>query len=387
MEKLENLPFQYGTTVSANAFTNREEEVKKLKSNLLNGINTVIISPRRWGKSSLVEKTLLSIKSARKKTAVVEMDLFSVSTVEEFLELFTREVIKASTPKWEEWLTVGKDFFKQLIPKFSFQADPQTDFSVGFEWKELKKHAEEILELPEKLAVQKNVQFIICLDEFQHLAELKGYKSFDKKMRAVWQRQKNVTYCLYGSKRHMMDDIFNKSSNPFYRFGDIIFLQKIKHEKWVTFISESFANTKKTITEDAAAIIPTLMKDHSWYVQQLSHYVWESCGKKATIKEVEKALKRLIDTNSPLYIMQVESLSKTQLNLLKAISNNEEQLTSRKVMDQYELGTPQNVIKNRKTLAHKDIILGLGKAYEMADPAFDLWFQKIYFGRVFDKLE
>ena len=387
MKKSENLPFQYGSTVSVDAFTNREQDVKKLKSNLLNGINTVIISPRRWGKSSLVEKTLLGIKKSRRKTAVVQMDLFSVSTVEEFLETFAREVIKASTPKWEEWLTTGKQFFKQLIPKFSVQADPQSDFSVSFEWKELKKHADEILELPQKLAVKKKVHFIVCLDEFQHLAELKGYKSFDKKMRAVWQRHKNVTYCLYGSKRHMMDEIFNKSSNPFYRFGDIIFLQKIKHDKWVKFITQSFTNTNKEITEEAANAIPKLMKNHSWYVQQLSHYVWESCGKKATRKEVEKALQRLINTNSPLYIMQVESLSKTQLNLLKAISNGEEQLTSGDVMDDYKLGTPQNVIKNRKILARKDIILGLGKAYEMADPAFDIWFQKLYFNRSFDRLK
>lgn len=386
MKKAGEFPFQYGSTVSVNAFTNREQDVKKLKGNLLNGINTIIISPRRWGKSSLVEKTLNSIKSSRKKTAIVQMDLFSVSTVEEFLETFAREVIKASTPKWEEWLTIGKQFFKQLIPKFSVQADPQSDFSVSFEWSELKKHADEILELPQKLAEKKNVQFIICLDEFQHLADLKGYKSFDKKMRAVWQRQKNVTYCLYGSKRHMMDDIFNKSSNPFYRFGDIIFLQKIKRDKWISFITKSFESTNKRINTDAAIAIPTLMKNHSWYVQQLSHYVWESCGRKATLKEVDKALKRLVDTNSPLYIMQVESLSKTQLNLLKAISNGEEQLTAGRVMDRYELGTPQNVIKNRKILARKDIILGMGKAYEMADPAFDIWFQKMYFNRSFEQL-
>ena len=386
MKKEVQLPFQYGNTVSVGSFTNREKDVKKLKNNLLNGINTIIISPRRWGKSSLVEKTLLGIKSSRKKVAIVQMDLFSVSTVEEFLELFAREVIKASTPKWEEWLTIGKQFFKQLIPKFSIQADPLTDFSMSFEWSELRKHADEILALPEKIAAKKKMKFIVCLDEFQHLAELKGYKKLDKKMRAVWQRQKNVTYCLYGSKRHMMDDIFNKSSNPFYRFGDIVFLQKIKQEKWTSFITKSFTDTKKQITPEASIAIPRLMKNHSWYVQQLSHYVWESCGKKATIKDVEKALKRLVETNSPLYIMQVESLSKTQLNLLKAISNGEEQLTSGKVMARYEIGTPQNVIKNRKILARKDIILGMGKAYEMADPAFDLWFQKVYFRRAFDKL-
>ena len=59
-------PFIFGNTVSTKSFTNREEEALKLSRNLLGGTNTIIISPRRWGKSSLVEKVILDIQKTEK---------------------------------------------------------------------------------------------------------------------------------------------------------------------------------------------------------------------------------------------------------------------------------------------------------------------------------
>ena len=198
---MKDSPFIYGTTVSVQSFTNREKEAEKLRSNLIYGINTTIISPRRWGKSSLVEKVIHDIHKKEKNVKTIIIDLFSVSSEEEFLELFAREVIKASSNKWQEWMLTGKEFFKKLIPKFSMGFD-EADFSLSFDLKELKKHSNEILDLPELIAKKKGIKFIICLDEFQNLSNYNGYLDLEKKMRASWQRQREVTYCLYGSKRH-----------------------------------------------------------------------------------------------------------------------------------------------------------------------------------------
>lgn len=378
---MKDSPFIYGTTVSIQSFTNRETESAKLQSNLLNGINTTIISPRRWGKSSLVEKVIADINKKDKKTKTVIIDLFSVSSEEEFLEHFAREVIKASSSKWQEWMGSGKEFFKKLIPKLSLGIDPTTDFSVSFDWHELKKNSDEILNLPETIAQKRGVKFIICLDEFQNLSSFNDYLIFEKKLRACWQRHKSVTYCLYGSKRHMMTDIFNNPSKPFYRFGDIMLLQKIETKKWVSFICKSFANTGKQIDEKTAEIIPFVMKNHSWYVQQLAHYTWNVTHKKATSTEVFTALKELINANSPLYQKETESISHTQLNLLKAVAKDETQFTSAAVMNKHQLGTPRNVSKNKTILINNDIIHEINNKFEFVDPAFELWFKKQFFNQ------
>jgi hypothetical protein len=372
-------PFIYGNTVSAHSFTNREKDLEKLKNNLLNGINTMIISPRRWGKSSLVEKAILEINKTKSSYKTVLIDLFSVNGEEAFLEIFAREVIKASSTKWEDWISSGKDFFKNLIPQISVGIDPNNDFSVSFDWKELKKHSSEILNLPEIIAEKKGIKIIVFLDEFQNLASFNDYENFEKKMRSVWQRQKNVSYCLFGSKRHMMSEIFNNPSKPFYRFGDIILLQKIETSRWIDFICSSFAETDKSIDETIAEKIALTMKNHSWYVQQLSHYTWNITQKDVKLEDVNNALIELINANTPLYQNEVENLSDTQVNFLKSVAKKETQFTSTAVMQTYRLGTPRNVLRNKSILINKDLIHLNNDIYEFLDPAFELWFQKQYF--------
>jgi hypothetical protein len=376
---MKDSPFIYGTTVSTFSFTDREEETKKLKKNLLDGINTTLISPRRWGKSSLVEKVIMEIEGEEKNTKIVLIDLFSVGSENEFLEIFAKEVIKSSSSNWQDWMSSGKDFFKKIIPKISIGIDPNTDFNLSFDWKELKQNLDEIINLPETICKKKSIKMIICLDEFQNLAFFKDFENFEKKLRATWQRQKSVTYCLYGSHKHMMTEIFNNPSKPFYRFGDIMLLQKIETNKWVNFIIDGFKNTGKSIDEETAVLIPQIMKNHSWYVQQLSHYTWNLTGKKASKEQIKMALKELIQANTPLYQREVQGLSEKQINFLKAIAKGEKQLMGNEVMQKYQLGTPRNISKNNLLFTNNDIIHKINETTEFVDPAFELWFKKQYF--------
>ena len=376
---MKDSPFIYGTTVSIHSFTNREKETKYLYRNLTGGINTMLISPRRWGKSSLVEKVVQEINRKDKGIKTVVIDLFSVGTEEEFLETLAREVIKATSNKWQDWVIATREFFKALVPKLTFGIDPHSDFSLSFDWKELKKHGDEILNLAETISRKKRIKMIICLDEFQNLSYFPQYLQFEKKMRSIWQRQNLVTYCIYGSKRHMMTEIFNSPSKPFYRFGDLMLLQKIETKKWISFITRGFGNTGKIILPETVTIIPTIMKNHPWYVQQLSHYTWNLTSRKATTLEVKTALRELLNANSPLYQNEVEKISLTQLNLLKAVVKGETKFTSVEVMRTHALGTPRNVSKNKTLLIQNDIIQEVNGSFEFVDPAFELWFRKQYF--------
>ena len=368
--------FLYGSTVSNKSFIDRENDYKKLYSNLTSGINTMLISPRRWGKSSLVEKVINDIDTKQYKTVVI--DLFSVSDEAEFLEKFAQEIIKASSNKFEDWIKNTRIFFKNIVPKISLGLDPFTDFSISFELSELTKHKDEILNLAEAIANKKNINFIIALDEFQNIANFNNFENLEKKMRAVWQRQKKVTYCMFGSKRHVMLDIFNNPSKPFYRFGDIMLLQKIETKHWVKFIMKSFSETKKSISKENTTHIVNLMQNHSWYVQQLSHYTWNKTTNKASVEIINLALEELINANTPLFQKEVEAISTTQLHLLKAILKQETKYTSASVMQKYKLGTPRNVSKNLKILQQKDIIDYNENKYSFLDPVFEIWFKKLF---------
>lgn len=338
----------------------------------------MIISPRRWGKSSLVESVTNLIRKQHTNVRIVIIDLFSVNSEEEFMEKFAGDVLKASSSKWQEWIKSSKKLFKNLIPKIQVSVDPLNSFSISFDWEEIKKHGDEILNLPEMVALQKKIKMIVCLDEFQVIANFPGYEEFERRLRAVWQRHKDVTYCIYGSQRHMMTEIFNNPSKPFYRFGDIIMLPKIERECWINFICKSFHETGKNINNEEAGMIADLMQCHPWYVQQLSHYTWNMTIKSATKTDIIRSLNELINANMPLYQRETEILSHTQVNLLKAVARGEKQLTSARVMNEYRLGTPRNVSKNKILLINSDVIGESAGSYFFLDPAFELWFRKSF---------
>lgn len=378
-------PFIYGTLVIDDSFIDRENEIKKLSDNLSGGINTILISPRRWGKSSLVEKTIKALAKEDKNIRVAIIDLFTVSSSGQFMEKFTRELIKASSSKWQEWAKNARAFFKMLIPKINIGIDPVNDFSISFDLEEMKKNEEEILNLPETIANQKKIKIIICIDEFQNIAGFSDFESFEKKLRAVWQRQHDVTYCIYGSRRHMMKDIFNNPSKPFYRFGDLMMLGKIATEEWIRFIQGSFKKSGKQISFEDSALIADMMQCHPWYVQQLAHYTWNLTVDTATKATIEKALTELINANTPFYQKEIETMSSTQINLLIAILNGEKQLTSVSTMNSYRIGTPRNVSRNKMQLINNDTIQTTTDGLEFVDPAFELWFRLTFLNQPFQK--
>lgn len=130
-------------------------------------------------------------KEYPKEYQTVVIDLFTLGSQEEFLEMYAREVIKASSGKWQEWIGYGKELFKKLIPRITMGLDPENDFSLSFDWKDLRKHSEEILNLPETIGQKKGIKWIICLDEFQNISGYNDYENFEK------------NFELYGKGRKM----------------------------------------------------------------------------------------------------------------------------------------------------------------------------------------
>jgi len=372
------LPFQYGKLAEGLSFVNRVKEKQTLKNNLSTGINTMLISPRRLGKSSLVKAAMIELEKENSDIKVCFIDAFTIKSEEEFYQSFAREVIKSLSGKWETWISTAKKFLMAFSPKISIGADPTTDFSVGLEWKTIKENELELLDLPEKIAQAKKIRLIVCIDEFQNLAKLKDYDSLEKKMRSAWQHQQNVTYCLYGSKRHMMMDIFNSPSKPFYRFGQIMFLMKISENEWVSYIMKTFETTGKSISETLALNLVQMVDSHSWYVQQLAYFVWNLTESEVNTEILQQAIEQVINANLPLYQKECDDLTLTQLNLLMAIANNEQYLTAVETQNAYNMGTPQNISKNKNLLQNRDIIEKTKDGFSFLDPVFKRWFLKEY---------
>lgn len=367
-------PFNFGRTVKNESFTNREQEIKKLASNFENKINTIIVSPRRWGKSSLVEKVATQVKS--KNVKVAKIDLFGMRTEEEFYNALANAVIKATSTKMDEWIELGKKFLKTVTPKFTVELGDKQHFDLALDLDAIKKYYRELLDIAEKIAKEKNITLVVCIDEFQNISTFNNALAVQKRLRSAWQHHENVTYCLYGSKQHMMMDLFNKQSNPFYKFGELMYLPKIAEQKWILYITRQFQKTKKKVTQEQALKISEIVKCHPYYVQQLSHLIWINTEVEVTEAVIKQSTQELIDQNAILYFKETEDLNNTELRLLRAITANEQQLTSKDVIQKYNLGTSASVIKAKRSLVGKEIIDEHKKDLYFLDPGFELWFNQ-----------
>lgn len=367
-------PFIFGKTVAEAGFTNRSADIKRLTENLQNKVNTILISPRRWGKSSLVKKVTTRIRN--RNTKVIMLDLMSIRNEEEFYKILASETIKATSNKLTEWIETGKEYLKHISPKISLGTDPMQDFDISFEWKELEKNYKEVLNLPQKIAKKKDLHIVICIDEFQNCQSFKEPKLFQKRLRTEWQHHSQVTYCLFGSRQHMMAELFEKQSNPFYKFGDVLYLPKISRNDWINFIQKQFSATKKIIKEDAANLIAAMVQDHSYYVQQLSYLVWVATPKTVTNEIILAAVEDLLAQNAILYTRDTENLTNAQYNFLKALAEGVHTgLSSKETVNKYQLGTSANVLKIKRMLIQKELIDDQAGIHFL-DPVYELWFKK-----------
>ena len=339
-----NAPFQYGTLATKENFVDRVEDRAQLKNFLSSHINVMLVSPRRWGKSSLVKVAMEELQEEDKDVRVCYIDAFSIGSEAEFYRTFANQVTACADA--------------QFVPK--------------------KQNKTDILQLPEILAEALDIKIIVCISEFQQLANLPEYKDMEGKMRSAWQQQERVTYCLYGSKRHMMLDIFNNSNSPFYRFGQLLFLNKIPKEEWMPFIVDTFEKSGKHISDEFASRICDTTECHSWYLQQCCYFVWNATAVEVTEESFNYGLRQMINTNSPMFQSDTEMLAASQVEMLRAIRDGMQQLSSAEARAKYHLGNPNTISKNKRILQNKDIVEMQDGRLVFLDPIYRLWFSKEY---------
>lgn len=368
-------PFIFGVATSGVNFTDRKKETERLLLNFRHGINTVLISPRRWGKTSLVRKVCQLAQSDKLK--IVYLDVFACRSDREFYDAFAAAVLKQTSSRFEEWLENARLFLSRISPKISMGNDPMTDFSISFDVNTKSDDVDEILQLPEKIAKKKGCNIVVCIDEFQQIAEFQDSRTFQKRLRTVWQLQSSASYCLFGSKKHLMNELFEKKSLPFYKFGDAVYLQKIGTDDWVEYICGRFEATGKHISEELAAKVCQTVDNHSSYVQQLAWLVWIHTDKSAAEHDFDAAYQDLLDQNTPLFEKQTESLTNYQMNFMRAVIDGVHSgFTTREIMEKYDLGSSANVTAVKSALIRKELIETDSRQVVISDPVMAEWLRR-----------
>jgi hypothetical protein len=372
-------PFVFGKIAEGIEFTDRNDETKELIANFTSGTNTILLSPRRWGKSSLVLKAADLANKKNKKMVFCFIDLYNVRAEEQFYQTLAQEVLRSTSGKLDEMLQTAKKYLAHLMPKFTVSPDESNSISLGLDWKEVEKQPEEILNMAEKIALSKKIRILICIDEFQNIAEFANPLAFQKKLRANWQKHQNASYCLYGSKRHMLLNVFSSPSAPFYKFGNLLLLEKISTSDLAAFIIKRFLDTHKKIEPEEAILITQKVECHTYYVQQLAQQAWLRTNKLCSLLIIEAAFESLLMQLSLLFQIMTDSLPTTQLNFLKAVIDNVQKLSSSSIIKNYGFGTSANVLRIKQALIEKEILDIQGEKIMFLDPMYKHWLNRYFY--------
>jgi AAA+ ATPase superfamily predicted ATPase len=371
-------PFVYGETVSGDNFCDRAREMKELVTDIKNGQNVIIFSPRRYGKTSLIKQALRKVKAQGILTFYI--DLYPAINKGKFIEIYAGAISAGIPGGARQVVKKIKEYLPRIIPKVVM--DDQA-FHLEFEFDRtgsISPNIDDLLCAVNKEADRQNKSAVVVFDEFQEIANFDD-DEIERKMRTVFQNHRNVSYIFMGSKTHLMRDMFNNPNRPFYKSGKHFPLGKIDQEELGLFAKKKFSDQDIVIGYNELNSILNNTECHPYYFQMLCHVLWELCMDSRMITEADigKALDILISRESSVYIAMWEELTIKQKNLMVALAKEEcPEVFSKKFLETYGLGPSSSIQKALKRLLKKELIQQENGSYIIYDLFFKRWIRRTW---------
>lgn len=372
-------PFVYGEIVTAAAFADREEERARLAGDLADGQKVFLISPRRYGKSSLVRDVMRGL--ARRKILTVEVTVASSSSYIGFLESYAQALLSADTPvsRLRRW---AGDLLGAVRPELRFDADQagRTRFAVAFPTvrsaRDAARVAAEVFALPARIAAARKQRMAIALDEFQSITVFDG-GNVEHALRAAVQEQRQVGYVFSGSEPSLMERMLGPR-RPFYKAGPVIRLHKIDPGEFAAFIDARFEGSGIAPEADLGEAIVDLAANVPYDVQRLAHETWDdvkAAGRKAAgLDDLHATLTRLLGEQHTMFEEAWQHLTLPQRAVLRAVVIEDgRELLSADVRARHRLPGASTVQAALAALIRYDTITKDGGRYVVVDSLFREW--------------
>jgi len=371
-------PFVYGEIVPAAAFADRELEFEQLARDLAAGQKIFLISPRRYGKSSLIRQVMRHL--ARKRILTAEVTVAASSSYVGFLEAYARALVLADTPtgRLRQWVA---DLVGDLRPELRFDASAgPAGFSLGFPAvrsdRDAARLAARVFELPGRIAAARRRKLAIALDEFQEVGAFNG-GSVEQALRAAVQSQRDVGYVFAGSEPSLMERMIS-ARRPFYKAGPVMRLERIPGDAFAAFLEARFTTGGVKPEPGIGAAIVDLAGNIPYDVQRLAHETWDDVHvarrKAAGLEDLHGTLTRLLRQQHVVFEEAWQRLTLAQRGVLRAVVLEEgREMLSADVRARHRLSTASGVQSALAALVRQDVAMKDGTVYTLTDSLFREW--------------
>jgi len=372
-------PFVYGEVVPGEAFVDREAELDRLIADLSSAQKIFLISPRRYGKSSLIRRGLDLLR--RRGALTIDVTVSSYSSYLAFLEGYARAIASVES-KWDRaraWLT---EAISSTRPEIRYEPHDTGlgRFSVAFPGvttpRDVNRLANEVFALPGKLATDRKRAIVVALDEFQAVEGFNG-GSVEHALRAAAQHQRQVGYVFAGSEPSLMEKMIGPR-RPFYKAGPVMRLQKIPADVFANFIERRFVKSGIRPEAGLGAAIVDLAGNLPYDVQRLAHETWDdvraSGARKAALDDLHGTLARLLSEQDMLFEAVWQRLTLAQRATLRAVVlQGGRELHSADARTRHRLGGPSSIQASLAALVKQDVLLKEGQRYVVVDSLLREW--------------
>ena len=365
-------PFYFRELPLSAPFCNRQHEMKELTSHARNKANVVLISPRRYGKTSLVKR--VQNKLAKQGSAAIYIDFFGVDSIEDMTARLVSRVYAFSQK--------NEPLFKKVVKIITawrpvLRPDPEYGISLTVEPTSKKKGIdllEDTLSAVGRFINEYEKGCHIVFDEFQEIVELQEALQIEGIMRSHIQTHANASYFFVGSRRRILNDMFNEKKRPFYRSAINYPLTPLPDEEAVEFITQQFKVGGKVCSEELARKIVETVNGYPYYIQRIPYSIFEISGKQIKDDDYARGFRKAVAEERPVYEALIQSLSLQQIKLISALAEQPtESPFSAEYMSKFGLGSIGGVQGAIKKLIALDYIEVKDKTYRIVDPVFGIW--------------
>lgn len=365
------------------AFVDRVVELDRLVADLAAAQKVFLISPRRYGKSSLIRHALAAM--TRRGAITVELTVSSFSSYVAFLEGYARALVAAET-RWDRARNWLRDAVRSARAEVRYTPDPTLHtpgsgaLSVSFPGvktdRDISRLAQEVFALPARLAETRKRKVVVALDEFQAIVGFNG-GSVEHAMRAAVQHQRDVGYVFAGSEPSLMERMLGPR-RPFYKAGPVMRLDKIPADEFAAFIDERFTRSGMRPEPGLGAAIVDLAGNLPYDVQRLAHETWDEVRgrsrRRATLDDLHLALKRLLAEQQTMFEAMWQRMTLAQRGVLRAVVVEDgRELLSAGVRARHRLGGASTVQAALGALLRDDVIAREGDRYAVVDSLLREW--------------
>jgi hypothetical protein len=372
-------PFVYGEVVPASAFVDRTDELKRLTADLASGQKVFLISPRRYGKSSLVGRALAALD--RQGLLCLEITISSYSSYLAFLEGYARAVVGAAT-RWERAVSWIRETLGAVRPEVRLEPDPAGGSSLAIAFpaartaRDISRLAAEVYQLPARLAEVRRRRVVVALDEFQAIGAFNG-GSVEEALRAAVQHQRRVGYVFAGSEPTLMEAMIGPK-RPFYKAGPVMRLDKIPADLFARFIESRFARSGVRLEPGFASAVLDLAGHLPYDVQRLAHEAWDDARaagwRKLGLEHLHGTLTRLLAEQAVVFDSAWQRLTLAQRAVLRAVVIEDgRELLSADVRQRHRLGGASTVQAALAALVRQDLVMRDGARYAVVDSLLREW--------------